>query len=74
MNIAKAVASWLLIAWPAVMPAQVAGIEKYAQHAAVVEEEIVGSQSEQAQQNVSSKKESEKAEDDEDEDEPNCKR
>ncbi len=74
MNIAKTVASWLLIAWPAVMPAQEAGIEKSAQRATVVEAVMVGSPSEQAQQNPASKKESEETEDEEDEDEPDCKR
>lgn len=74
MNIAKAVASWLLIAWPVVMSAQEAGIEIAAQRATVSEEVAVRLQSEQVQQNPSAKKESEIAEDDEDEDEPDCKR
>ncbi|MEE8342388.1 MAG: hypothetical protein V3R51_01175, partial [Gammaproteobacteria bacterium] len=65
------VALCLLIAWPAVMPAQEAGTESTAERAVVVEAVIAGSQSEQAQQNPPNKNESEEAEDDED-DEPDC--
>ena len=72
MKIAIAAASWFLIAWPAVMLAQEAGIERSTQRAAVIEAVIVGSQLEQAQQKSPSNNESEETEDDEEEDEPDC--
>lgn len=72
MKIAIAVALCLLIAWPALMPAQEAGFERAMERAAVVETVIAGSQSEQALQHPPNKNESEEAEGDEDDDEPDC--